>query len=715
MTFRILIVAVIAAIFSLKGFHTGSILASAGILTMPKPTKFRKQLIVKARRVSKRRPEQLSDIDLDYLSVLVDGVDPANGAPVIVKSTDGSGQVELQMHLVQKDVAQGLLYATNYEPDKIDKQNQTATAQEIQKMAHALMKKGVNIDVNHNLKKSDSYLVESFILRGEDPMFPNISKGSHCVVIQLSDDLKAKAESITGISMYGHAVVQKDDPAAGANNDPDPVDPDGDGKALQGLRASAGVGDVQMAQALGLEHQAYLDFENGAADYEWTADSIKAAAKLLKMPVEEFTSSLLNGSLGDEPAETDPPSTDPAQPAPAGPAAKSVTKNQPTKTMPIPESRRILKATEPSLIKVNGNGAQIISVEKSQADRFSIIGKAFLYGMKRELLREGALPESYFETPEQLIAKGLFTPGDFDPSGSIQPALAREVFDVTVDRSGFLKKIQTTMMSSIKQNVAVADVGERTMVRITVAGSPGATVASGAQAKTVNLAKQLEAHELDLPFFVPFSLVYNYQGNLPALEQKIGEIIMLSNANQFVDLGLNGTSDTYVGTFLTLSQGWLALGRTAIAAATDGANPAQSFSIAGVGGLTTQLKVMDYMIATMSQYQARYANISNAFVMGTADFETFEVERIARPNSEQVLTDGARYIYRGHEIVVVDYLTTGNLIYTPLQNFLFGMVTQGQGGTRLQSLEVIKGMQHNLSSAVDYDFVNYQPLVIAAA
>jgi hypothetical protein len=639
---------------------------------------------------------------------------------VIVKSVKGEEDVrELQMHLVKKDEKEGLLYATVYEPNKIDKQNQTANAQEVKKMAHNLLKKGkASIDINHNLQKSECSLAESFILRGSDPMFEGIAKGSHCVVIELSEELKKSADSITGISLYGHATIRKDDaPPMPEGGD---ADPDGDGESLKRMRVEAGVGDVDMAQTLGLSHDDYVAFENGEADIDWNEELITAAAKKLKMTPAAFAATLLNG---DDPGETnagenveDGQTQDPAEPAPTGPAAKSLSiannGKTPTQKTTMPTQRRILKATEPTTIKVGSGANDREPIKKSYEDRMRIIGKAYLSMVKPLLLAKGIMSEDQFASKDDLISKGLFTPGDFDPAGTLQPALAREIFDVTVDRSAFLKRIQTVQMNSIEQNVAVADIGERTMTRLTAAGSPGATVDPTKQAKTLNLAKQLHAYEVDLPFFVPFSLIYNYQGNLAALEQKIGEIIMLTYANQHVDLGFNGTSNTWDGSFLTLSEGWLALADRVIAAATDGANTAQSFSVAADVTLTTPLKIMDKAIALMAQYQRRYANKTNVIIMGTQDFESLEVAEVARNiYSQQVLTDGASYKYRGHEIIVVDYLDTSNMLYTPITNFIYGMVTQGQGGTRLQSLEVLKGMQHNLESAVDFDFVNYQPII----
>ena len=106
------------------------------------------------------------------------------------------------------DTAKRIAYGVVYAPNVPDSQGDYMTADEIEKMAHAFLRKGfVNeIDTEHDLKNNGSAVVESFIARKGDTDFP---EGAWVMGVHIpDDDLWAAVEKgeIGGFSMYGKAV-----------------------------------------------------------------------------------------------------------------------------------------------------------------------------------------------------------------------------------------------------------------------------------------------------------------------------------------------------------------------------------------------------------------------------------------------------------------------------------------------------------------------------
>lgn len=107
---------------------------------------------------------------------------------------------------------QRLVFGEVYSPMKPDADHEFMTADEIQKMAHAFVAKGIPgmVDVNHNNEVTPGItIVESFIARKGDPDF---IEGSWVVGVHVNDDKiwsDIKKGEINGFSM--EALVQREE------------------------------------------------------------------------------------------------------------------------------------------------------------------------------------------------------------------------------------------------------------------------------------------------------------------------------------------------------------------------------------------------------------------------------------------------------------------------------------------------------------------------
>ena len=160
------------------------------------------------RRIKKAR--------IKFISLVPAG---ANQMPVLYKE---DGQVELQSLVKATD--DGELLAVVYAPERSDSQGDIANAEVIKEMAYDAMKKGVEIDVRHDLKplpKDKAFVAESFLIQKGDERFQGFQDyqgnpveslaGAWATVIKIEDPELRKAYregQFKGVSMYGQAEVE---------------------------------------------------------------------------------------------------------------------------------------------------------------------------------------------------------------------------------------------------------------------------------------------------------------------------------------------------------------------------------------------------------------------------------------------------------------------------------------------------------------------------
>lgn len=105
---------------------------------------------------------------------------------------------------MKADEEHQVVYGVVYAPNIVDTDWETMTADEVQDMAWRFLatQEPDNIDLQHNLKKSGCYVVESFLARPGDPDFP---EGSWVLGVKCPDDIweQVKNGTFNGFSLYG--------------------------------------------------------------------------------------------------------------------------------------------------------------------------------------------------------------------------------------------------------------------------------------------------------------------------------------------------------------------------------------------------------------------------------------------------------------------------------------------------------------------------------
>lgn len=156
---------------------------------------------------------KLSNIAITHISLVKAG---ANKKEIIYKSSDKTPDYEKEIVIKASD-EEGVVYGIVYAPDEVDTDGDYTDVDEIKKAAYAFMKSKNtgNVDKDHSFEDEDAFIAQSWILKENDPLFPDEPAGSWAVAIQLEDEELIKAVKdgdIAGISMAGTANKEDDDP-----------------------------------------------------------------------------------------------------------------------------------------------------------------------------------------------------------------------------------------------------------------------------------------------------------------------------------------------------------------------------------------------------------------------------------------------------------------------------------------------------------------------
>lgn len=108
------------------------------------------------------------------------------------------------VNIKKTDDDKQIAYGEVYIPMIPDSQGDFMTGEEIEKMAHEFMKDGLlrGVDTEHDLADNGSVVVESFIVRKNDPDFV---EGSWVAAVWVPDEIwpLVKSGELGGFSMYG--------------------------------------------------------------------------------------------------------------------------------------------------------------------------------------------------------------------------------------------------------------------------------------------------------------------------------------------------------------------------------------------------------------------------------------------------------------------------------------------------------------------------------
>lgn len=148
---------------------------------------------------------ELRDVKIKFVSLVKKA---ANKHSFCIVKSDGGYQLEAE--IIKSDDDKRLVTSIVYEPDTVDAHGDYMTAEEIERAAHDFLTNGKGVDVQHNYKKTNVDIVESWVAKDDtDINGQRIKKGTWIATAKINDDLIWKAikdEEITGFSMGGTGI-----------------------------------------------------------------------------------------------------------------------------------------------------------------------------------------------------------------------------------------------------------------------------------------------------------------------------------------------------------------------------------------------------------------------------------------------------------------------------------------------------------------------------
>jgi hypothetical protein len=296
------------------------------------------------------------------------------------------------------------------------------------------------------------------------------------------------------------------------------------------------------------------------------------------------------------------------------------------------------------------------------------------------------------------VRKDLLPNGFVDYGSELTAEIAPGVIDLSEKINPFLGQIQTFEMGSLSEEVPMMSIDGFSSLRVDEGGE-----IDDADMKTpTKLTRRLEAHDIDTPYSIPINTVLNYRTRVPQLESMIGNGMEGRHTNDKVEVGFQGTTDTYnpASPKTTLAKGWTTIAR-------EGATGGEAWRLID-NSVLTFTEILDTMDEAIDRMAANYEDIlpDCVFVMGTSDFNKFQNEMLDNIGAYNDLVNGAAAKYKGYLIYVVKGIVAGNGFFTPIKNFVIGVVTQGTNGMRVQAKDRWKVRDYLRTSAVDYDLVS---------
>lgn len=154
---------------------------------------------------------KIAELVVEFVSI-VDR--PATGKTLTLKSASGQMPGRLLPFSAQKSddelqVAYGIVYPAN----TVDAHGHWAEPATIRKAMERFMLNALtgNVDKQHNFAKQDAWVVECWIIRKGDPLFPDEPEGSWAAGVKVLDpDLwkSLKAGDYTGFSLAGYGELE---------------------------------------------------------------------------------------------------------------------------------------------------------------------------------------------------------------------------------------------------------------------------------------------------------------------------------------------------------------------------------------------------------------------------------------------------------------------------------------------------------------------------
>ncbi|MDO5562521.1 MAG: hypothetical protein Q4F74_02810 [Synergistaceae bacterium] len=293
--------------------------------------------------------------------------------------------------------------------------------------------------------------------------------------------------------------------------------------------------------------------------------------------------------------------------------------------------------------------------------------------------------QSEFQKMAEAIAKsGELTAGSLNIGGTLRPEQATRVIDLLVDGSDILKRVTVERSRKLKKEVDVFSIGTKVLTRVPQGQDPTEFVSQS------NVGPTLDMKSHQLFGRVLFDALRDNKDD-PRYESKVLNEWIKVWARDITRLAFTGTHDDYDITDVTkkifehLNIGWPALLK---ASASSHKVDIADYTSNGV------VDRIAYLGACVRALPDEYRSEDCKILMPSSDHLEYQDQIGEQNGGVFVLVTGGVKQRLSYEILPQRYMTSGEVIFCPLANLVYGV------NTEIERYREVKGSKR----CVDYTF-----------
>lgn len=299
---------------------------------------------------------------------------------------------------------------------------------------------------------------------------------------------------------------------------------------------------------------------------------------------------------------------------------------------------------------------------------------------------------------EEFRKTGEFSPELVNVGGTLRPQETDKFIDLVVKSSPILSRVTVDRSQKLTKDVNVWELLRGVLQRVPQGTEPTEYTKFG------NVGKKLEMKDAQLFARIPFDFLRDNQ-HRPGLENMVSGRLATRYGEDVVLLAFTGTADDFAGkAFEKLNKGWPQLLKDA-----SGSHKVDVSD--HTGGAPAAVNWEGLFSAMVEQLPDIYKGDKTVFLMSRADAELYQRQIGQMLGGLGHLLAKQNLTYLGYEIVPLNEMPRGHVIFTPLPNLVYGV------NTSMERYREVSGekrcINYTFDSAFDFQVAVDDAAVIA--
>ena len=312
--------------------------------------------------------------------------------------------------------------------------------------------------------------------------------------------------------------------------------------------------------------------------------------------------------------------------------------------------------------------------------------------------REYSMDKSFKAVMEHFKKAGDFAPEMVNVGGTLRPQETDKFIDLVVAGNPILSRVTVDRAQKLTKDVNVWELLREVLQRVPQ-GTPPTD-----HTNLKNIGKKLEMKDAQLFARIPFDFLRDNQ-HRPNLESMVMGRLSTTYGNDVVLLALTGEDDDYAGkAFKKLNKGWPQLVKEA-----TGSHKIDIDDY--TGGSPAVVDWEKLFGAMVEQLPDVYKGDKTAFIMSRGDAEHYQRQIGQTLGGLGYMLDKKNLSYLGYEIIPLNEMPRGCVLFTPLPNLIYGVNTSMERYRELSCEE--RCIKYTFDSSFDFQIAADDAAIIA--